>query len=88
MTYLDFPKMLGNYWKRPVNVYEQDGTGRRRGSPQGRKGGWQYHQGRADLARMDAGSPGRPCRTGTATWLVRQLNNSARQGLGGLPVAP
>lgn len=27
MTYLDFPKMLGNYWKRPVNVYEQYGTG-------------------------------------------------------------
>lgn len=27
MTYLDFPKMLGNFWRRPVNVYEQDGTG-------------------------------------------------------------
>ena len=26
MTYLDFPKMLGNYWKKPVNVYEQAGT--------------------------------------------------------------
>ena len=27
MTYLDFPKMLGNFWKRPANVYEQDETG-------------------------------------------------------------
>jgi len=26
MTYLDFPKMMGNYWRRPVNVYEQAGT--------------------------------------------------------------
>ena len=29
MTYLDFPKMLGNYWNRPVNVYDEEGLGGR-----------------------------------------------------------
>jgi len=27
VTYLDFPKMMGNYWKRPINPYETAGTG-------------------------------------------------------------
>ena len=27
MTYLDFPKMLGNFWKRPVNIYDEEGLG-------------------------------------------------------------
>ena len=35
MTYLDFPKMLSNFWKRPINVYvdgeRPSGGGRRSG---------------------------------------------------------
>jgi len=26
MTYLDFPKMLSNFWQRPINPYEPDGA--------------------------------------------------------------
>ena len=33
MTYLDFPKMLSNFWKRPINPYEPDGAGREDDQP-------------------------------------------------------